>query len=173
MCAFVLPETRESHFQPCAYLDMLRAAQGDIEVQGDHVARVEAFLVKKGCIKGVSRVNQAAALPTSNSRQAEKSVARLDRKAAELKQKQRGDSHQPPLPPQFSPPLPRRTSPRRICKSSIFAPLAHRSSYIHHLDHPSPKIHLPLYPPSSVIHSLRQLPSTSRQPTARGPFLTV
>ena len=64
-------------------------AQGDIEVQGEHIGRVEAFLVKKGCVKGVSRANQTAAAPITTSSKPEKSVSRLDRKAAELKQKQR------------------------------------------------------------------------------------
>lgn len=59
-------------------------------MQGEHVPRVEAFLVKKGCVKGVSRINQAAAAPapTASTKQ-EKSIARLDKKAAEQKQKQR------------------------------------------------------------------------------------
>jgi translation initiation factor 1 (eIF-1/SUI1) len=38
---------------------------GNVEVQGEHVARTEAFLMKKGCIKGVSGANKAAAQPVS------------------------------------------------------------------------------------------------------------
>ena len=34
--------------------------EGDIEVQGEHVVRIEAFLVKKGCVKGVSAAKMDA-----------------------------------------------------------------------------------------------------------------
>mmetsp|Transcript_23912 Transcript_23912/g.39551 ORF Transcript_23912/g.39551 Transcript_23912/m.39551 type:complete len:214 (-) Transcript_23912:239-880(-) len=61
---------------------------GDAEVQGEHTERVEAFLLKKGCIKGVSHVNKAAAAPKPKESKSTKSIARLDQKAAALKQKQ-------------------------------------------------------------------------------------
>ena len=60
----------------------------NVEVQGEHVARTEAFLLKKGCIKGVSGANKAAALPAAKEAKPQKSIARLDAKAAALKQKQ-------------------------------------------------------------------------------------
>lgn len=61
---------------------------GDVEVQGEHMSRVEAFLTKKGCVKGVSRANQAAAAPKPKPQKpAEKSIAKLDEKASLLKQR--------------------------------------------------------------------------------------
>lgn len=56
---------------------------GDVEVQGDHSTKVEAMLIKLGCIKGVSRANIAAALPptTKTKSGGGKSIARLDKKA--------------------------------------------------------------------------------------------
>ena len=62
---------------------------GNVEVQGEHVARTEAFLLKKGCIKGVSGANKAAAQPAAaKEAKPQKSIARLDAKAAALKQRQ-------------------------------------------------------------------------------------
>eukprot|EP00961_Rhodomonas_salina_P008240 111903-Rhodomonas_salina.1 len=57
--------------------------EGDVEVQGDHSSRIEAMLLKLGCIKGVSHTNVAAALPAAKPAKAEKSIARLDKKAAQ------------------------------------------------------------------------------------------
>ena len=61
---------------------------GNIEVQGEHVARTEAFLLKKGCVKGVSGANKVAAQPEAKDAKPRKSIARLDQKAQQLKQKQ-------------------------------------------------------------------------------------
>ena len=62
---------------------------GNVEVQGEHVARTEAFLLKKGCIKGVSGANKAAAQPAAaKETKPQKSIARLDAKAVALKQRQ-------------------------------------------------------------------------------------
>lgn len=62
----------------------------DVEIQGDHMKRVETLLVKKGCIKGISHVNITNAEPKirPKSAKAEKTIARLDKKAEMLKQKQ-------------------------------------------------------------------------------------
>jgi len=61
---------------------------GNVEVQGEHVARTEAFLMKKGCIKGVSGANKAAAQPVSKEAKPQKSIARLDQKAQQLRRQQ-------------------------------------------------------------------------------------
>jgi translation initiation factor 1 (eIF-1/SUI1) len=55
---------------------------GDVEVQGDHASVVEALLLKLRCIKGVSHSNISAALPSTKAAKPEKSIARLDKKAA-------------------------------------------------------------------------------------------
>ena len=58
---------------------------GDVEVQGDHAAKVEGLLLKLGCIKGVSHTNIAGALlpGTKPAAKATKSIARLDKKASQ------------------------------------------------------------------------------------------
>jgi len=61
----------------------------DVEVQGEHMPRVEALLVKKGCLKGVSAQNKVAALPQPKDKPAQKSIAKLDKKAQEVKQSKR------------------------------------------------------------------------------------
>jgi hypothetical protein len=62
---------------------------GDVEVQGEHIARIEAMLVKKGCLKGVQAAVKAAAAPKVAEKAPGRSIARLDAKAIELKSKQR------------------------------------------------------------------------------------
>lgn len=75
-----------------AFLRDLKGALGtggvargaDVEVQGDHLARVTAWLTRVGCIAGVSAANKSAALPpakASKPKQA-KSIKALDAKAA-------------------------------------------------------------------------------------------
>ena len=59
----------------------------DVEVQGEHVARIEAMLVKKGCLKGVSVANKATAAPKKVEKAPAKTIARLDAKAQALKNK--------------------------------------------------------------------------------------
>ena len=58
---------------------------GDVEVQGDHAAKVEGLLLKLGCIKGVSHTNIAGALlpGAKPAAKAAKSIARLDKKASQ------------------------------------------------------------------------------------------
>jgi len=54
------------------------------------MARIEAMLVKKGCLKGVQASVKAAAAPKMPEKApAGRSIARLDAKAIELKSKQR------------------------------------------------------------------------------------
>eukprot|EP01116_Phalansterium_solitarium_P024437 TRINITY_DN8961_c0_g1_i2.p2 TRINITY_DN8961_c0_g1~~TRINITY_DN8961_c0_g1_i2.p2 ORF type:complete len:186 (-),score=36.39 TRINITY_DN8961_c0_g1_i2:139-696(-) len=62
----------------------------DVEIQGEHEERVAAFLVKSGCVKGVTNANKAAAAPPPKKpAPAPKSIAALDRKAQALKQQQK------------------------------------------------------------------------------------
>ena len=54
------------------------------QVQGDHSRKVEALLLKLGCVKGVSHSNIAAATPPvkASSKAQGKSIPRLDKKAS-------------------------------------------------------------------------------------------
>ena len=55
------------------------------QVQGDHSSKVEALLLKLGCVKGVSHSNIAAATPAAkaSSKSQGKSILRLDKKGAQ------------------------------------------------------------------------------------------
>ena len=58
------------------------------QVQGDHLSKIEALLVKLGCVKGVTHSNIAAAtaagMATNKGCKAPgKSIPRLDKKAAQ------------------------------------------------------------------------------------------
>lgn len=62
--------------------------ENDVEVQGEHVPRIETMLAKKGCLKGVSSQNIQAAQPQKKQdKPSSKSIAKLDQKAQALKQK--------------------------------------------------------------------------------------
>ena len=53
------------------------------QVQGDHSCKIEALLLKFGCIKGVSHHNIAAAIPPPKVQKPGKSISRLDIKASQ------------------------------------------------------------------------------------------
>mmetsp|Transcript_1950 Transcript_1950/g.4959 ORF Transcript_1950/g.4959 Transcript_1950/m.4959 type:complete len:207 (+) Transcript_1950:74-694(+) len=58
----------------------------NVEVQGDHITRVSAWLARAGCISGISAANKSAALPQSKSQAKQaRSIKALDQKAAAIK----------------------------------------------------------------------------------------
>jgi len=58
---------------------------GNVEVQGDHSLKVQALLLKFDCVKGVSHMKIAEALPPKPAAKVVKSIARLDDKANKVK----------------------------------------------------------------------------------------